>query len=70
MAEESFEFFFVLFTKMEWTNQHDVLFSRGVIAFDLLTHKPGSKEPGQCYYLIAESLNAVKYVYFNVDQGA
>ena len=55
---------------MEWTNQHDVLFSRGVIAFDLLTHKPGSKEPGQCYYLIAESLNAVKYVYFNVDQGA
>ena len=55
---------------MEWTNQHDVLFSRGVIAFDLLTHKPVSKEPGQCYYLIAESLNAVKYVYFNVDQGA
>ena len=55
---------------MEWTNQHDVLFSTGVIAFELLTHKPDSKEAGQCYDQIAEILNAVKYVYFKVDQGA
>ena len=61
---------FVLFTKMEWTNQHDILFSTGVIAFELLTHKPDSKEAGQCYDQIAEILNAVKYVYFKVDQGA
>ena len=55
---------------MEWTNQHDILFSTGVIAFELLTHKPDSKEAGQCYDQIAEILNAVKYVYFKVDQGA
>ena len=30
----------------------------------------GSKEHGQCYYRIAESLNAVKDVYFKVDQRA
>ena len=37
---------FVLFRKMEWTDQHDVLFCREVIGFDLFTHKPGSKECG------------------------
>ena len=61
---------FVLFRKMEWTDQHDVLFCRKVIAFELFTHKPGSKERRQCYDRIAESLNAVKDVYFKVDQRA
>ena len=39
------EFFaFVLFRNMEWTDHHDVLFCREVIAFELFTHKPGPKE--------------------------
>ena len=38
------------------------------IAYELFTHKPGSKERGQCYDRIAKSLNAVKDVYFKVDQ--
>ena len=53
---------------MEWTAQHDVLFCRVVIAFELFTRKPGSKERGQCHDRIAESLSAVKDVYFKLDQ--
>ena len=36
----------------------------------MFTHKPTSKERGQCYDRIAESLSAVKDVYFKVDQRA
>ena len=36
----------------------------------MFTNKPGPKERGQCYDRIAESLNAVKDVYFIVDQRA
>ena len=61
---------FVLFRKMEWTDQLDVPFCREVIAFELFTHKPGSKERGKCYDRIAESFNAVKDVYFKLDQRA
>ena len=65
------EFFaFVLFRNMEWTDHHDVLFCREVIAFELLNYKPGPKERGPCYDGIAESLSAVKDVYFKVDQRA
>ena len=53
---------------MEWTDQHGMLFCREVIAFELLTHKPGSKERGHCYDRIAENLIAVKDVSFKVDQ--
>ena len=59
---------FVLFRKMEWTGQHEVWFCREVIAFELFMS--GSIEHGQCYYSIAESVNAVEDVYFKVDQRA
>ena len=58
---------FVLFRKIGWTDQHDV---SEVIAFELFTHKPGSEERRQCYDQIAESLNAIKDVYFKADQRA
>ena len=61
---------FVLFREMEWTDQLEVPFCKEVIAFELLNHKPGSKERGKCYDLIAESFNAVKDVYFKLDQRA
>ena len=54
--------------KMEWTNQNDVLFCREVITFEFFTHKPHSKERGQCYDRIAESLSAINDVYVKVDQ--
>ena len=53
---------------MEWTNVHDVMFCREVIAFEPFSHKPGSKERGQCLDRIAESLNAISEPYFKVDQ--
>ena len=34
---------FALFRNMKWTNQHHILFCKEVIAFELFTHKPGSK---------------------------
>ena len=55
---------------MEWTDQHDVLFCREVIAFELFTHKPDSKERGQCCDRIAESLNVINDIYFKADQRA
>ena len=36
----------------------------------MFTHQPGPKEHGKCYDRIAESLNAVKNVYFKVKQRA
>ena len=61
---------FVLFRKMEWTDQHNVKLCREFIAFELFTLKPGSKEHGKCDDGIAESLNGVKDVYCKVDQRA
>ena len=55
---------------MEWTDQHDVLFCREVIVFELFTYKPGSKERGQCYDRLAESLNVINDIYFKADQRA
>ena len=36
----------------------------------MFTHKPSSKEHGECYDRITESLNTVKDVYFKKDQRA
>ena len=55
---------------MEWTVEHDVLFCREVIAFDLYHYKSGSKERGQCLDRISESLNSIENPYFKVDQRA
>ena len=53
---------------MEWTKEHDMLFCREVIAFDLYQYKPGSKERGQCLDRIAESLNSIEEPWFKIDQ--
>ena len=55
---------------MEWTVEHDVLFCREVIAFDLYHYKSGSKERGQCLDRISESLNSIENPYLKVDQRA
>ena len=50
-------FCFLCFSrKIEWTTEHDMLFCREIIAFDLCHYKPGSKERGQCLDRIAERL--------------
>ena len=53
---------------MEWTTEHDILFCRKVIAFDLYQCKPGSKERGQCLDRIAENLNSTEEAWYKVDQ--
>ena len=68
MDQENFAFCSVYEKRMDL--QHEVLFWREVIAFELFTHKPGSKEHGECYDRITESLNTVKDVYFKKDQRA
>ena len=68
MDEEHFAFCSVYEKLMDL--QHNVLFWREVIAFELFTHKPGSKEHGKCYDRTTEILNTVKDVYFKRDQRA
>ena len=53
---------------MDWSSEHEILFCREVIAHELYSHKPGSKERGQCLDRIAESLNSIENPYFKVDQ--
>ena len=53
---------------MEWTTEHDILFCREVIAFDLYQYKPGSKERGQCLNKIVESPYSTEEPWFKVDQ--
>ena len=53
---------------MDWTEDHDVLFCREVIASDLFTHKPGSRERGACLEKIANCLNSLEMPWFKVDQ--
>ena len=53
---------------MEWTTEHDMLFCRKVIAFDLYQYKPGSKERRQFLDRIKESLDSTKEPCFKVDQ--
>lgn len=53
---------------MEWTTEHDMLFCRKVIAFDLYQYKPGSKERRQFLDRIKESLDSTKETCFKVDQ--
>ena len=53
---------------MEWTTQHDILFCREEIAFDVYRYKPGSKERGRCLDRIAESLNSIEEPWLKVDQ--
>ena len=55
---------------MEWTSQHDTMFCREVIAFEIFSNKPGSKERGHCLDRIAESLIAIIDPFFKVDQRA
>ena len=41
---------------MEWTQNHDVLLCRELIAFDVFQFKAGSRERGQCFARISEIL--------------
>ena len=42
---------------MEWTDEHDVLLLREIVAGELFTHKKGSPERGKIWEAIQDQLN-------------
>ncbi len=53
---------------MIWTNQHDILLCREVIVEEPYKFKYGSRERGQCWDRIANSLTHIEMPRFIVDQ--
>ena len=51
-----------------WTKDHDVLLIREILVFRPFAFKFGSRERGQAWDKIAETLNTVQQVRFSVDQ--
>ena len=43
--------------RLEWTKDHDIIFLRELLLFELWNYKYGSKERGNCWERISESLN-------------
>ena len=45
---------------MQWDENKDVLVMRGVLGTSILTHKAGSKERGQDWPKVVETLNTIE----------
>ena len=54
--------------KMRWTEQHDVSLIREMFLFEPWNCKSGSVERGKCWEGIAEQLNSLNELKFNVCQ--
>ena len=54
--------------KMVWTRQHDVMLAREILVARPFAFKFGSRERGQAWDKVAEALNSVQQLRFNVDQ--
>ena len=54
--------------KMVWTKQYDVMLAREVLVARPFAFKFGSRERGQAWDMVAEALNSVQQLRFNVDQ--
>ena len=53
---------------MVWTREHDVLLARELLVAKPFSFKFGSRERGQAWDKVAEALNLVQHLRFNVDQ--
>ena len=60
------ELSYFAFRTMEWTEDHDVLLLREILASDLFSFKKGSVARGERWESIAEKLNEVKTLSFHV----
>ena len=49
---------------MKWTGEHDLMLGREILLFKLWKYKAGSRERGQCFNRIAESLKQLKKAFF------
>ena len=54
--------------KMVWAKQHDVMLAREILVARPFAFKFGSRERGQAWDKVAEALNSVQQLRFNVDQ--
>ena len=53
---------------MVWTREHDVLLARDILVAKPFSFKFGSRERGQAWDKVAEAVNLVQHLRFNVDQ--
>ena len=60
------ELSYFVFRTMEWTEDHDVLLLREILASDLFSFKKGSVARGERWESIAETLNEVKTLSFHL----
>ena len=61
-------FFFLFSNKMSWMEEHDILFLRELLVTNPFKNKPGSRERGSSWDLIAGTLNSIEKPMFKVDQ--
>ena len=54
--------------RLEWTKDHDIIFLRELLLFEPWNYKYGSKERGNCWERISESLNQLTDISFKVTQ--
>ena len=54
--------------RMKSTKDHDITFLRELLLFEPWNYKYGSKERGNCWERISESLNQVTGIFFKVTQ--
>ena len=55
---------------MDWTLDHDILFCREIVSYDIHQYKAGSRERITCMEKIAHCLNSLDEPWFKVDQRA
>ena len=60
------ELLYFAFRAMEWTEDHDVILLREILASDLFSFKKGSVARGERWESIAEKLNQVKTISFHL----
>ena len=59
---------YTVMEKMRWTAEHDVCLMREFFLFEPWNFRAGSVERGKCWEAIAEQLNMLLHVHFNVCQ--
>lgn len=59
------ELLYFAFRAMEWTEDHDVILLREILASDLFSFEKGSVARGETWESIAEKLNQVKTISFH-----
>ena len=53
---------------MKWTKDHDIIFLRELFSFEPWNHNYGSKDRGNFWERISESLSQLTDIFFKVTQ--